>query len=92
MRMERALIIGNVAGAAIFGVLHQPAWFATPVAAFLAYIMLEHRALRLRAGSRHWPSEGMIRFTLNTNIGFACWNLLLGGLIHVLGAAVVDLL
>ena len=83
---ERLLFALNILGSLGAGWTGMPMWFAISGSVFVAYLILEDRALRRWIGSRAWPSEGFARFTFNTNLNFALSQMLLGTVLFALVA------
>ena len=79
--IERLMILANVAGSLLAGVVHDASWFVLLFAAQALHVVLADRALRRQIGARHWPSEGYARFAFNTNLYFAFRQLLLGAVL-----------
>lgn len=79
--IERLMILSNVLGSLLAGLLHDASWFVLLLAAQALHVVLADRALRRQIGARHWPSEGYARFAFNTNLYFAFRQLLLAALL-----------
>jgi hypothetical protein len=79
--IERLMILANIAGSLLAGLLHDGSWFVLLVGAQTLHLVLMDRALRRQIGARHWPSEGYARFTFNTNLYFAFRQLLLAAVL-----------
>lgn len=76
--IERLMILANIAGSLLAGLLDDGSWFVLLVGAQTLHLVLTDRALRRQIGARHWPSEGYARFAFNTNLYFAMRQVLVG--------------
>jgi len=83
----RLLIYGNIVGSLVYGWQSQALWLAVPLMTFAAFVIVQDRQLRLRIGTRHWPSEGFARFSMGTNLFVMVWNSLLNGIVFVVAGA-----
>lgn len=88
MRDLKRLLTGTVlAGSAIGGWLHQPAWLLAPAAVSLLFLLLEDRAVRGQIGAAAWASEGYARFLVGTNLSLLLRNAILNAAILAIASA-----